>query len=88
MTKISGGRFKSMNKSINKFRQQQKTVSAQYFVLIPSSTRLRPIDFRRYILGFCVTIYFHENSRAYAVGGIVVRIYAAHWIKNIPAWDG
>jgi len=46
-------------------------------------------DFRRYILGFCVTIYFLENSSAYAVGGIVARIYAEDWTNSIPAaWDG
>jgi len=33
-------------------------------------------------------IYFHENSSAYAVGGIVARINAVHGINSIPAWDG
>jgi len=46
------------------------------------------IDFRRYILGFRVAIYFHKNSSAYAVGGIVARIDAVHGINSIPAWDG
>jgi len=45
-------------------------------------------DFRRYILGFCVAIHFHENSSAYAVGGIVARIDVVHGINSIPAWDG
>jgi len=35
-----GARLKLMNKSINKFRPNNATVSTQYFVLIPSSTRL------------------------------------------------
>jgi len=39
--KSVGGRLKSMNKSINKFRQKNATVFVQYVVLIPSSTRLR-----------------------------------------------
>jgi len=47
------------------------------------------IDFRRYILGFCVAIYFHENSSAYAVGGgIVAGKDAVHGINSIFAWDG
>jgi len=45
------------------------------------------IDFRRYILGFCVVIYFHENSSVYAVRWIVARIDAVHGINSIPAWD-
>jgi len=48
---------------------------------------LRNIRFRRYILGFCVAIYFHENSSTYAVGGIVAGIDAVHGINSIPAWD-
>jgi len=40
------------------------------------------IDFHRYILGFCVVIYFHEYSSAYAVGGgIAAHIDAVHGIN-------
>jgi len=59
-----GGRLKSMKKANNKFREKKATVSAQYFVLILSSAGYASINFHRYILCFCVAIYFHENSSA------------------------
>jgi len=64
-----------------KKQTKNATVSEQCFVHLCGGNS--SIDFRLYILGFCVAIYFHKNSSA--VVGIVARIDAVH---GIPAWDG
>jgi len=81
--------FKSLNKSINKLIDKKMQLFPRNILYRFRHLRgYASTEFRRYILGFCVAIYLHENSRAYAVGGIVARIDAVHGIHSIPVWDG